>query len=323
MSNSTTPPRITVSGSDETRLKRYLLDQLGVDERAGLEREYFEDDEKFGALLAVEDDLVNGYVRSQLPEDDRLLFERTFLATAAGRERVRSARTLGGAIARLDVDGRATPASRATGSPRSWFSTGRIVFRWAAAAAALLFVSAGVWSLFEIARLRDGIRGLNTARETLQRDAEAAREQAAREQARADRYQEDLQRLQSAAPSQNETRRTAPIVTLSLVPVALRSTGESDQLVVGPETKVVELELAVDSRQTLESFRVALEEAGRPLGHLEVLKAPAQVPGVILVPIPTYMLTAGMSYTAKLERLAGRGAPEVIHRYEFRVVVAR
>jgi hypothetical protein len=320
VSNSTTPLGITFSGSDETRLKHYLLDQLGVDERAGLERAYFEDDEKFGALLAVEDDLVNGYVRSQLPEGERLLFERTILATAAGRERVRMARALGGAVARLDADGRDAPARRATGSLRSWFSTGGIGFRWAAAAAALLVVSAGGWSLFEIARLRDRINGLDTARETLQRDAEAARGQAAREQARADGYQEDLQRLRSATPSRNGTRGTSPTVALSLVPVALRSAGESDQLVLGPETKVVELELAVDFRQGLESFRVALEEAGRPIGRVEISKGPAQAPGVLLVPIPAYMLTPGASYTARLERLAGPGAPETIHRYEFRVV---
>jgi hypothetical protein len=305
--------------SHEARLKSYLLDQLGADDRAEIEREYFEDDDKFGALLAVEDELVNQYVRREMPEQERLLFERTFLATPAGRERVRVAGILRGAVARLDDDGRGMPPGRRAFSWRARLASGGIGYRWAAAVALLILVSAGLWSLFEIGRLRDRIHDLDTARETLQRDAEAAREETVAEQARANSYQEELQRLRSVAPAQSKTSRPSSTVTLSLVPVALRSAGEPDQVVVGVDTRVVELDLAVDSSQKLESFRVALEDAGRPVGSIEVLKVQAQVPGVITVAIPASMLTPGVSYTARLERPGGQRAPE-IHRYEFRVV---
>jgi anti-sigma factor RsiW len=94
----------------DRRLIAYLLGQLSEAERTEIEDRYFAEDATFEYLAAVETELIDVYVRGELPEQDRAQFEQRFLQTPRLRARVEFARQLQAkAVAML-----AAPAVRET-----------------------------------------------------------------------------------------------------------------------------------------------------------------------------------------------------------------
>jgi hypothetical protein len=73
----------------EQQMIRYLLGELSIKDKLEMEMEYFTDPEIFDLLLAVEQDLVEGYVNGKLSPSGRVRFERNYLTTPVRREQVR------------------------------------------------------------------------------------------------------------------------------------------------------------------------------------------------------------------------------------------
>jgi hypothetical protein len=64
----------------DERITGYLLvGRLTEDEQTAVEEEYFADPQKFEEVWAIENDLVDAYVRGRLPGGERELFERHYL----------------------------------------------------------------------------------------------------------------------------------------------------------------------------------------------------------------------------------------------------
>lgn len=93
------------------KIRRYLLGELLEPEQAALEDEYLNDDESFERMVAVENELVDGYARGRLTERERQQFEGHYLAHPDRRERADFARAL---RARLDQH------AAAAAEPVSW-----------------------------------------------------------------------------------------------------------------------------------------------------------------------------------------------------------
>lgn len=74
-------------------IARYLLGELPAEEQEAFERRYFGDPELLDRMDAVEDDLIDDYVRNALTPEQRQQFERHFLDPRR-RERVRMAEAL-------------------------------------------------------------------------------------------------------------------------------------------------------------------------------------------------------------------------------------
>jgi anti-sigma factor RsiW len=79
--------------ADDEVIVRYLLGELPAEEETGLERRYLADPALLDRIDAVEDDLIDDYVRDALPPEQREHFESRFL-TAERLERVRLAEAL-------------------------------------------------------------------------------------------------------------------------------------------------------------------------------------------------------------------------------------
>ena len=77
---------------DDQLLVRYLLGELPDDDAGELEQAVLTDGGLFEKLCAIEDDLVDAYVRGELAAQPARSFERRFLANAEGRSRVAMAR---------------------------------------------------------------------------------------------------------------------------------------------------------------------------------------------------------------------------------------
>jgi hypothetical protein len=82
---------MATENAKDRRLMGYLVGQLSETERAEVEDRYFADDALFEYLAAIESEVIDAYVRGELPEPDRL---RRFLGSARLRARIALARRL-------------------------------------------------------------------------------------------------------------------------------------------------------------------------------------------------------------------------------------
>ena len=140
--------------SDE-RLIEYLLGASG-DETELLDERGIADDAIASRLTALENDLVDAYVRGELPEATRERFRAHYLASEHRREKVRFAE----ALARLDVRPRATSsgARETSGQPLArraerlwpaWLRLPGFMPQWSAAALAVVLVAAVGYVLWD------------------------------------------------------------------------------------------------------------------------------------------------------------------------------
>lgn len=110
--------------SQDTRARRYLLGQATEEESSLVEREAFGDERALDRIAAAEDVLIEDYVAGMLSADERLRFERHYLASPEHRARVAIIRRLSGSAS----------------SP--WYGSTTFL---AVAAALLLAVGGGLW----------------------------------------------------------------------------------------------------------------------------------------------------------------------------------
>jgi anti-sigma factor RsiW len=82
------------ANAKDRRLIGYLLGQLSETEHTELEDRYFADDALFEYLAAVETELIDTYVRGELPEPDRVQFDKRFLGSPRLCARIALARQL-------------------------------------------------------------------------------------------------------------------------------------------------------------------------------------------------------------------------------------
>src|SRR4030095_11859850 len=73
---------------------RYLLGDLTDDEQVEVEDRAFADHQYMERMLAVEDDLIDNYLRGSLSERERSQFEKRFLASDHRRQKIEFARAL-------------------------------------------------------------------------------------------------------------------------------------------------------------------------------------------------------------------------------------
>jgi hypothetical protein len=123
---------------------RYLLGEIPDEERDRFEELYFQDNALHERLQALEEELVDSYVRGKLEGDRRRRFEQRYLATAEGRERVAFAQTL------TEYISKTPPKNQSAwhpwwGSLLTLFQSRSPAFRIALAAAALVILLLPFW----------------------------------------------------------------------------------------------------------------------------------------------------------------------------------
>jgi len=81
----------TTQEPEDTRLLiRYLLGDLGEEEKEKIEERYASDDSFYFKLLATEDELIDAYVLGQISADDRARFEQAYLGNPYRLKKVES-----------------------------------------------------------------------------------------------------------------------------------------------------------------------------------------------------------------------------------------
>jgi hypothetical protein len=137
-------------------IQRYLLGELAEVDQTAIERELLADREKFEQVCAVENDLIDSYLRGKMSRGDRERFEIHYLASAYNRERVATAKILIAGIDRMAGE-KVKAEERETGVP--WWKRFPGFLRWpqpalaVALVLALLFALSALWLYLERARL--------------------------------------------------------------------------------------------------------------------------------------------------------------------------
>jgi hypothetical protein len=318
---------------DAGHLKRYYLGGMTRDEQGRLEAQCFEDDALFAELMAVQADLVDAYVRDQLPSAEREAFHRHFLVTPDAREKVRLARTLIEAVDLLDREPgtRVVPVSASDARRARWerwlvppaWTHGR---RWVPVTALLVVVVTSTGLLVDDWRARTRLESVAGQIGLLTEKEQRSRQTSEAERARADRLSEQLRRSQTRGVRAGESFPTTAgaMVALSLTPGLVRASEAVQELAIRRGTSIILLELAFDAPETVDSYRIVLETAdGRELWRHDATGSRSGTPnGAISIALAPSTFDSG-EHVMRLQRRTQRGVLETLYTYQFRVVTEK
>jgi hypothetical protein len=311
---------------------RYLLGDLPEAEQLALEQEFFAEGEKLEQIWALENQLLDRYVRGGLTPVERNLFEKNYLASPVHRQRLAFAETLVQA-ADSGKDERATDFEK----PHSvaWWAAFLGSYRgnlvpWGLAAAMLLLVAGGFWLFAESARLREQLNQLKDEKASEERRTQELETEIAREREQRDRLAAELEdlRQKQAELLNRQTLQTPPnqvehhsLASFFLSPLNLRGEGETQQLKIPKETTEVRLQMKIQEPEA-RNFRVSLRTVeGTPVwsGSAGKTRAPEKRDAIIAVRIPVNKFSAS-EYILTLSAHSGANQPQEIARYFFRVI---
>jgi hypothetical protein len=330
--------------NDELRI-RYLLGELSAEEQAKLEDEYFTQDNSFEQLLAIEDELIDAYVRGKLPERERTLFETHFLSTPKRRERVAFARELLRAIASKGaplLEQASASARPAIGSEKIpwWRSSFSPLFGWRpavgfsfAAALLLLLVIGGVWFI----QKRNAQRARQEQEILAEQRRQHEQEKAAQDQANANQYPVNLNAttpappdIASQQPTPEKPREQSPKVVTTppqqapttffavLSPNLVRGSGAANRLVIPPGTDRVQLQLNLKASDDYSSYRASIKTVeGRLIKSLSARPTSSGTRAVTVV-VPARDLPPG-DYILSLKGSSATHEIKDLNEYYFRV----
>lgn len=286
---------------DDQVVVQYLLGSVPEDEASRLDELSIADDRFAERLSAVENDLVDSYVKGELSGELLDRFQSHYLASPYRSEKVKFAESL------LALCDRAPEASRRSERPsrRWWFAPART---FAAAACATLL--AGAYLLYDNARLRDQVTRAQLDREALQ-------------QSHRD-LQRQIQEQRMPAAEVPESRPPSPSAVSAMALVLLPQTrggGPLAAIALTPAAKDATLQLELEPGDFAEYQAVLKDPAtGRIAWRSARLKAASLSDSRLLpVSLPAGLLKA-QNYSLDLFGLPQTGAGELLSSYAFRVV---
>jgi hypothetical protein len=304
---------------NEELVKRFLLGNVSEPERAQIEDRFLEKDDSYQELLIVEDDLIDAYVRGQLPATERALFEQRYLIYPSRRERVEFARTLFDSVSGKAA---AVVPAREPDRSHSWWRSlfggllnGRPALGFIMAAALLVVVLGGLWLLMERVRTRPVPEEAQINPPTSAPPSESPSPQIAQAEQPPSKPEKDA----SHTPTRETPERTVPVVaTFTLLPGMVR--GESGtQLTLPAKATEVRLLLGMDG-QTYKKYRATLATPeGRKVWSREVADKPSMKSANITLSLPANLLKDG-DYVLEISGENAGGKWESIADYAFRVV---
>ena len=103
---------VTLPAESEERIVRYLLDEMGEEERLQLEDRLFHEPEFFELVHSVEDELILKFVRGDLESQPASRFSEVYMNEPAKRARVESARAWRQAAGEVAGASKFSPAAR-------------------------------------------------------------------------------------------------------------------------------------------------------------------------------------------------------------------
>jgi hypothetical protein len=289
-------------------IRSHLLGTLDEELRRRLEEllitdKYPEDETEEGSyeelILAVEDELIDDFVRGRLSPEDSVRFRRNFLGNPERRRKILFASALERYIDSVATEAPARGKTRR--NPKHWFSrlwdwTADSAWRYAQAAALVLVLVGGAWMLAAKLRFENQIDQLLADRVKLEKQLDLLRS-----------------RMADGAGSSS-------IPSIWLSPGLIhRGLGQVERVSIPREISLVrvQLDLGIDD---YESYRASLNDAsGDELWMRSKLHASESGERVaLIVTLPSELFPYG-DYYFRVSGVSSSGDLELIGRYHFRV----
>lgn len=320
--------------NNEKLIERYLLGDLSEVQQIELEDRAFGDPELVATITAVENDLIDEYVREELSEADRRKFESRFLASASRRQRVEFARAL------TQVGARAVAPEKTLVRPAAAWSWRDSLYafisglnpatRFATVAVMLLILIGGAWLLLQSIQMRRQRTQLQAENQTRENDRRKLEQQIEAERKRNEelnaRQNQEKQREQSnqSLPQLNQTEEPTPprslIASLTLLPGISRGGGAKPNLVLTDDVRQVRLNVGIDPEEQYKIFTAQLwTVAGNQVwsGRNLTAKSRGKARAVGLT-LPASVLKSG-EYELRLSGLQEGGGSDDVGFYYFGV----
>jgi hypothetical protein len=320
--------------NNEKLIARYLLGDLAEEQQVAIEDRAFSDKDYLALVTAVENDLIDEYVRRELSETERRQFETRFLASAERRKRVEFAK----ALARVPVAAVA-PERTVVSEPAKWswrdslyaFISGlNPAAKFAVVAVMLLLLVGGAWLLTETLRLRSQLTQLQAQNQAQQNqlqqqvDAERRRNEElnarlSQEQQQREQTDESLRQLSETGDATNPPPRPV-IASLTLLPGLSRGGGEKANMVMPEDARLVRLQIGIDPEEQYKTYGVELRTAaGRQVWTRENLTARTRGrTRAVSLTLPASVLKSG-DYELRLSGRQEGGESEDVGFYYFDV----
>ena len=318
--------------NNERLIARYLLGDLPEEQQAAIEDRAFADRDYLALVTAVENDLIDEYVRQELSATERRQFETRFLASAERRKRVEFAKAFASVPVAASV-----PQRKVVSEPTKWTwrdSLYAFLFglnpaaKIALVAAMSLLVTGSAWLLTETLRLRRQLSQLQAQNQTRQNelqqqvDAERRRNEelnARLTQEQQQREQSDESLRQLSEPG-NATPERPVIASLMLLPGLSRGGGEKPSLILANDARFVRLQIGIDPAEPYKMFAVDLRTvAGRQVWNRENLTARTRGRArAVSLTLPASALKSG-DYELRLSGRKEGGESEDVGFYYFDV----
>lgn len=314
---------------DDQVLIDYLLGSLpeAVGER--LDELSVADDEFAWRLSAVENDLVDAYVRGELSGEILGRFETFYLSSPKRREKVTFAEAMRIRAGRITASpAQATPAISISGSrpkkelPRGvspWrlFTVPRLALQWGFAGGALAMLFMASYLLLENAGLRrQTTEALGSHAALDQREQELQRQLSDQRAANLE-MAKDLQRLRESQPNLDQLKTLSAL----LLPPT-RGARRIPTVSVPPGTSLVVLLLALES-DDFPAYRVELKDpaTNQTVWHSASMEAATSGGNkIVSISFPASLLKQ-QHYILELSGVPSSGRAKLISGYPIRVVI--
>ena len=317
----------------EKLIAQYLLGELPEEQQVEIEDRAFSDKDYLASITAVENDLIDEYVRGELAPAERQRFETRFLASAERRKRVEFAKAL-----RTVISESTAPQKKVVDDKRSWpwrdslyaFISGlNPAARLAFVAATILLIVGAAWLFAETLRLRRQVNQLQAEKQSgqgLQQALDAERKRTEELNARLNQEKQQREQTDESLRQLTETTeatKPAPppvIASLMLLPGLSRGGGQKPNLDLSNDVRLVRLQIGIDPEEQYKSFAVELRTvAGRQVWNRENLAARARRgTRAVGLTLPATVLKSG-EYELRLRGLTEGGGSEDVGFYYFNV----
>ncbi len=286
----------------EELMVRYLLGDLPDDQQIELEDRAFADRQCMENLLAVENDLIDNYVRGSLSETQRSQFESRFLTSNERRQKVEFARALAEVSARQpEVEAPVTFWQ----SLADWLRSLNPALQVSLAAASLAAIIGVTWLI----------------RQTVTPPLEV--KEIAKTEPMPGPLPTEARRPEPEQPPQPAQPPPAPpptIASLVLLPGTSRSASERPKLVIPQAASLTRLQVGLERTDDYKGFGVEIRNSqGREIWKRDGLRPqPSRAGRTINLIIPRSLFPTGQ-YELALKGLTADKKAEDVRYYYFEV----
>ena len=326
------PPRF-----DDKTLTSYLLGELSEAQQTRIEEQLFSDQECYERLQALKAEITDQCLRETLTPQQRDRFVQRFLSTRTGRDDALFARALDGVLREEETKRNAAEPEQMT---QSWWRSLGMFFRsasgWqmAMTVGMIALVIGSAWLLVERHRLSRRLETAISERDAAQYGTQKVarlEEEMSRANSRNRELDQELQRMrkdldQARQELEKIARQSKPdstfgaMLSLVLAPGARRGNERVEQLVLTPQTRMVQLQLILESGETGTGYRAEVRTKDGTLIHSQDrLRTYRTTEGKTLrILIPAARLNDGR-YEVSLAGSTPTGRSEIINYYDFSI----